>query len=169
MAEQEHDTGDLLTVGRIASAHGIKGWVNVQSFTRPADNLLEHDCWTIDGSDVAVTQSRRSGKRIQVKLQGIDDRNQAESLKGHWIQVSRDAIAGLQDNEYLWADLIGLRVRTSEGVELGQIAGLMETGANDVLVVKGDRERLIPFDQDNVIRRVDLAEGYMEADWDPAF
>ena len=83
--------------------------------------------------------------------------------------MRRDALPKPAPGELYWSDLEGLRVRTVEGRELGTVSHLFETGANDVIVVKGDRERLIPFLRDSVVREVDLAAGTMIVDWDPDF
>ena len=169
MLDEGASTDGNVTLGRIASAHGIKGWVNVQSHTRPAENLLEFEDWLIGDKAYRVAESRRAGQRLQVKLESVDDRTAAETIRGQWIQVPRDAMPEPEAGEYFWVDLIGLRVRTSDGADLGKVDGLMDTGANDVLVVEGERQRLVPFDQDNVIQRIDLDEGEILVDWDPAF
>ncbi len=74
-----------------------------------------------------------------------------------------------EDGSWYWMDLIGLQVVTTGGVVLGQVTGLVETGANDVLVVQGERERLVPFVIDQYVKRVDLDAGLIEVDWDPEF
>ena len=98
-----------------------------------------------------------------------NDRDQAEALAGAIIAIQREQLPELEDAEFYWADLIGLAVQTQEGVELGHVDHLFETGSNDVVVVKGDRERLIPFVMDQVIQSVDLESRLMVVDWDPEF
>ncbi|HEB76976.1 MAG TPA: 16S rRNA processing protein RimM, partial [Methylothermaceae bacterium] len=102
---------------------------------------------------------------------GIDTRDQAEALKGAQISIAREQLPDLPPGEYYWTDLIGLRVIDTEGRDLGQVANLLETGANDVLIVRGAgrREILIPWIRDRVIRKVDLAAGRIEVDWDPDY
>ena len=104
-----------------------------------------------------------------VILEGIADRDAAEALPGVEVAVWRDGLPALAEGEFYWSDLVGLTVATTEGVDLGVVDRMMETGANDVLVVKGERERLIPFLMDDVVRQVDLEAGHMEVDWDPEF
>jgi 16S rRNA processing protein RimM len=104
-----------------------------------------------------------------VHIAGIDDRDIAASLLNTQIAVRREQLPPAAEGEYYWSDLVGLAVRTIAGVELGKVTHLMQTGANDVLVVKGDRERLIPFLQPDVVKRVDLDAGIIEVDWDPEF
>ena len=102
-------------------------------------------------------------------LDGIDDRNAAEGLVGADILVDRDQFEGTQKDEYYWADLVGMRVVTTDDRQLGIVDSLFETGANDVLVLGGDRRRLVPFLMGSVIQKVDLDSGIIVADWDPDF
>jgi 16S rRNA processing protein RimM len=102
-------------------------------------------------------------------LEGIDSRELAAQWINHEVAVRCEQLLPLNEGEYYWADLIGLRVVTKEGVELGQVERLLETGANDVLVVQGERERLIPFLTGLVVKQVDLAQGLLTVDWDPDF
>jgi 16S rRNA processing protein RimM len=102
-------------------------------------------------------------------LPGFDDRERAATLVGQQICVGRDQMPPTEEGEYYWADLEGLRVVTTGGRELGRVDRMMETGANDVMVVSGDRERLIPFIQGQYVKRVDLEAELIEVDWDPDF
>jgi len=167
---QEHS---LVVLGRLASPHGLKGWLRIQSFTRPADQIFDYSVWLIEQPqgwrEVEVAQGRPQGKGLIVKLVGCDDRTQAEAWRNLKIAIRREQLEPLPEDEFYWSDLIGLRVRSLDGVDFGVVDHLLETGANDVLVVKGDRERLIPFLMHDVIRRVDLESGDMEVDWDPEF
>jgi 16S rRNA processing protein RimM len=117
-----------------------------------------------------VAAGRAHGKILVARLEGCDDRDAAEALVGYEIQVPRSRLPDdLAPGEYYWADLVGLRVETLGGVELGRIARLFETGANDVIVVEGKRERLLPYVWQQVVREVDLGAGVMRVDWDPDF
>lgn len=106
---------------------------------------------------------------VIAKLDGIDDRDQAANLVGSSIYVKLAQLPALQDGEYYWSDLVGLNVKTSSGTWLGVVDSLLETGANDVLIVKGDRERAIPFLQGSTILSIDLDNGLMIVDWDADF
>jgi 16S rRNA processing protein RimM len=116
-----------------------------------------------------VLQWQRHGKGLIVRLQHCDDRDLAQSLVGAEIAVRRSQLPQPAADEFYWTDLEGLRVETTEGVVLGLVHGLLATGANDVLVVRGERERLIPFVWDQVVRELDFAQGLMRVDWDPDF
>lgn len=168
----ERDSGRVL-VGRIAGAFGIKGWVKLQSWTEPPERILEYQPWLVQTTDCwtewRAAESRRHGKNLIVRLPGIADRDQAAALTGAEIAVRRAQLPAIRPGEYYWADLTGLEVRLSDGRSLGCVNGLMATGSNDVLVVRGDRERLIPFIQEQVIKSVDLDAGLILVDWDPEF
>lgn len=164
-----------LSVGRIVGASGVTGWVKLISFTAPARNVLDYSPWRIvqaDGKEqtVKVLAGKRTGEALAAKLEGVIGRDNALALKGSEIQVLRSQLPDLSGTEYYWADLEGLRVVTEHGVALGTVQGLLETGANDVLVVAAaDRERLIPYIRGQVVRSVDLASGVITVDWDPDF
>ena len=125
---------ELLLVGRIGAAHGIKGWVKLNSFTDPLDNILQYQPWTLRGPDgertVKVTGSRMQGKSLVVQLDGESDRTRAEALFcGRDILVPANALPVLEEDEFYWRDLIGLRVCHKDGRDLGKLTSMMETGS----------------------------------------
>ena len=162
-----------IAAGRISGLYGVRGWVRVFSCTEPREALIGYSPWQVkvDGRwrEMEVAQGRRHGKGIIVRLAGCEDRDAAARLLGCEIALRRSQLPEPSPGEYYWADLVGLRVITLEGTELGVVQGLMETGANDVLVVQGERERLIPFLTGRVVVEVDMARQRMWVDWDPAF
>jgi len=168
-----------VVLGRISGAHGVKGWVKVYSETAPVDNILQYSPWYLRRDTKVeafeVLEGRQQGKAIVARLKGINDRDQALTLRGAEITVSRDCLPATEPGEYYWADLEGLSVRTQDGVVLGVVDHLLETGANDVLVVVGSsdsldqQERLIPFIQGQFVQKVDLEQGSITVDWDPEF
>lgn len=160
-------------LGRIVGVFGVDGWVKLHSFTEPRDNIFRYRPWTLRGPagerSIERPQGRAQGKGVVARLDGVADRDAAAALVGTEIWVPRDALPKARKGEYYWADLEGLAVRTVEGVDLGRVSHLFATGANDVLVVQGERERLIPFVPGLQVVRVDLDAGLIEVDWDPAF
>lgn len=165
-----------VVMGSLTSPYGIKGWLKVYSHTSPMDRILEYPFWCIEKNGVEhsynVLNGRRQGKGLVVQLEGVDTREAAEALGGSTIRLATDDLPSLAEDEYYWYQLEGLKVVTLEGAQLGVVDHLFETGANDVLVVKGGsdgRERLLPFIPDEVITRVDLEAGSMTVDWDPSF
>ncbi len=174
---QQNDDQRVL-MGRVGAPYGVKGWVWIYSDTRPMDNILDYELWQLEQQGrwqtYEVLQARPQGKALIAQLadvQGnaIADRDQAASLTNAQIGIWRHELPALPEGEYYWADLIGLSVLTESGQPLGKVKSLMETGANNVLVVDGDRERLIPFVMDQVIRKVDLPTAEITVDWDPDF
>ncbi|MEY3807278.1 MAG: hypothetical protein RI893_254 [Pseudomonadota bacterium] len=162
-----------ISVGKISGVFGIKGWVKVFSFTDPRENILTYSPWLLKKNDetktVTIVDGQLQGKTIVAQLAGIDDRNQAESLMGWDIFISPEQLPKTAKDEYYWSDLIGLTVETIDGVQFGMVDSLLETGANDVLIVQGERERVIPFLQGQTIISVDLDAGKIIVDWDPEF
>jgi len=165
---------EMVTVGRIAGLHGVRGWVKVYSYTEPRENILTYSPWYLRREGRwqahALAGGRRQGKGVTAHLEGFDERDAAAALMGVEIAVRRDQLPATAANEYYWSDLIGLEVVDASGAALGRVDHLLETGANDVLVVReGELERLIPYVPQVVVRRVDLAAGRIEVDWDPAW
>ncbi len=160
-----------VALGYISAVHGIKGWVKVHSWTRPMEAILEYPTWLLgeDKKPVNIIDGRKQGKGLAVLFPGIEDREQAISLVGQQIFVRREQMPATDEGEYYWSDLEGLEVYSTSGELLGRVERLLETGANDVLVIRGKREHLVPFIQGKYVTRVDLGERLIEVDWDPEF
>jgi len=164
----------LILLGRISGVHGVKGWLKVYSYTRPIEGILAYRDWILSkagqhAQTIVIADARVQGRGLQVKLENIDSRTDAELLIGYDIHIERAQLPETVDGECYWIDLIGLSVQTEQGVLLGEIKQIMETGANDVLVVQGDRERLIPYVVDHYVKSIDLENGMMTVDWDAEF
>lgn len=160
-----------IALGYISAVHGIKGWVKIHSWTRPMEGILQYQPWLLgeDKKPVTIVDGRKQGKGVAAILPGFENREQAATLIGTQIFVGRDQMPATGKDEYYWSDLEGLEVKTIKGELLGRVEKLMETGANDVLVIRGNREHLVPFIQGQYVTRVDLEEGMIEVDWDPEF
>jgi 16S rRNA processing protein RimM len=160
-----------LVVGRISGVYGVGGWVKVFSETEPKDAILAYSPWLLgDKAERRLpVEGRRHGKGLVARLQGCEGREQAAALVGLIISVRRDQLPPLGVEEYYWADLEGLAVETLDGVSLGRVHHLFATAGNDVLAVRGERERLIPFLWGDVVKEVDLEGRRMRVDWDPDF
>lgn len=170
---------DPVVVGRITTVHGIKGWVKVHSYTEHAEDFFQYPPWwlkTPDGwREIEIDQCRATNKGLLVHIVGVDDRDVARQYCQLNIVVEKSRFPELEQGEYYWHQLEGLTVMTCQGdIRLGVVDSLMETGANDVLVVKGDKtsldreERLIPYTEQFVLG-VDLDVGRINVDWDPEF
>ena len=157
-------------LGRIVGLFGVRGWIKVYSYTEPREAVLDYRDWLLgrdgDWQRVELAEGKRHGKAVIARLEGIDDRDAAAELIGSDIGVDRDALPEPEEGHYYWADLEGLAVVHRDGTELGRVACLVATGANDVLVVDGPVERLIPFVPGTVILDVDLAAGVIHVDWE---
>jgi 16S rRNA processing protein RimM len=163
--------GPRLVVGRVAGVYGVRGWVRVFSETDPMENILAYSPWYLGGEDEprVVAEGKRHGKGLLARLEGVEDRDRAASLVGLEIAVDRDRLPPPGEDEFYWTDLEGLSVFSLDGTHLGTVDRLFATPGNDVMVVTGDRERLIPFLWGEVIRDVDLSTGLIRVDWDPDF
>jgi 16S rRNA processing protein RimM len=172
----------LLNVGRITSVFGIKGWVKIHSQTEPADNIFDYQPWLLKTKHgvkpVELAQWRPHGKGFVAQIVGIDDRNQAELLCPVDIAVEKDVLETLDEGEFYWHQLEGLRVISDfEGqtYDFGTVKKILPTGANDVLVVVGDgqsmdqKERLIPYVPDQFVTDINIADGIIRVDWEPDF
>ncbi|MDP1717203.1 MAG: ribosome maturation factor RimM [Burkholderiales bacterium] len=159
---------DLVVMGRILAPFGIKGWLKIQPFTAESDCLSALDTWWLgrdgDWRQYRVVEAKPQGRGVVAKLEGCEDRETALEFRGKQVAVTRDVLPRPGTNEFYWADLIGLRVVNSAAQDFGEVTRILETGANDVLVVQGECERLIPFIAD-VIQAVDLAAGEIRVDW----
>ena len=164
----EGETGKLL-LGRISGIYGVKGWVKVFSYTRPAENILNYPSWYLKHRDeetlYKVREGRPQGKGLVASLEGIEDRDIARLLVGADIYIERDQLPSLPEGEFYWTDLLGLQVINRQGQSLGEVVEILETGANDVLVVKGESRELIPWVWGTYLLDVDLEAGRITVDW----
>lgn len=169
------DAQDKIVVGKVSGVYGVKGWIKIFSYTEPREGIAEYSPWYLKQSgvnqgrwqQVKLEQGKRHAKTVIAKLEGFDDRNESMMLTGAVIGVDPELMDSSGDGVYYWRDLIGLRVVNQQGVELGLVEKLIETGANDVLVVKADTgERLIPWTLGNAVVEVDMEKSIILVDWD---
>jgi len=164
---------NTIQAGRITGLYGIRGWVKVYSYTQPRENIIQYSPWLVklngQWRKFEIVEGRAHGKGVVVRLDGYQDRSQATELIGSDIEIHREQLPKLSENEYYWSDLEGMEVLTCSGQALGTVDHLLETGANDVLVVKGERERLIPYLRGDVVVDIDKQSNTITVDWDPDF
>jgi 16S rRNA processing protein RimM len=158
----------FLAVGRLGRSHGVHGWMNLESFTEPPENILHYPHWHIKKKGLwqpMQAQSQRKGAKLLAKLDGIDTPEAARAYTQSLIAVPRSDLPDLAEDDYYWSDLMGCEVRNTEGHYLGCVKELMETGANDVLVLTHkDKLQLVPY-LEHVIVRVDLNANSILVDW----
>ncbi|MGE4801835.1 ribosome maturation factor RimM [Yersinia hibernica] len=169
-----------IVLGKMGSTYGIRGWLRVFSSTENAESIFDYQPWFIQQGGkwqhVELEDWKRHSQDLIIKVKGVDDRDAANLLTNCEIIVDSKQLPELEEDDYYWKDLMGCQVVTTTGYELGKIIDMMETGSNDVMVVKanlkdafGMKERLVPFLHGQVIKNVDLSAQRVEVDWDPGF
>ena len=166
--------GTRLVMGKVGAAHGIKGALKIHSYTQPKEQLCHYLPWQLHIKQqwvpAKVITCQAHGPLLIAYFEGYTDRDQARLLTGTDIGITRNQLPPLPTGEFYWQDLIGLAVFNLEGVELGTVNSLIETGANDVLVVKqGKKERLIPYLPGQFVKQINLNTRRIDVDWDPDF
>ncbi|MDH2926277.1 ribosome maturation factor RimM [Lonepinella koalarum] len=167
-------------VGKLGSTYGIRGWLRIYSSTESAENIFAYQPWFLkikgQWQATALESWKHHNHELIVKLKNVNDRETAQTLTNVEIGVDLSVFPALQDGDYYWHDLIGCQVVNLQGYTMGTVSEMMETGSNDVLVVKathkdafGKQERLIPFLYEQVVKRVDLTTKTIEVDWDAGF
>jgi 16S rRNA processing protein RimM len=155
-------------MGRVVGAFGLNGWVKVKVFTESVDTLGSFPKWLLQlregWREVALEDFEIHSKGPVAKLAGCDDRDAADALRGADVAVTREALGEAQDGTLYWVDLVGLEVVDESGARLGDVEGLFESGETSVLVVKGDKERMIPFVPEYV-KAVDREARRITVDW----
>ncbi len=171
---------EKMIVGKLGATYGIRGWLKVHSFTEQVESIFEYSPWFINQKgnwvELKVTNWKRHNKGYVCKFENIDDRENAHQLVNFEINVNSAVLPELSEDEFYWRELFGMKVITTKGYDLGEVSDILETGSNDVLVVKanlrdafGQKERLIPFLEEQVIINIDREAQRIEVDWDPGF
>ena len=159
-------------VGKINGLFGVQGWVKIFSHTEPRKNILNYQPWQVklDGQwqQLTITAGREQSKTVVASIEGVNDRDQARALMGAEIYIDRSQLPELTPGEYYWDDLLGLEVVNAQGVSLGKVIHMVDTGANGVLVSKSHKEHWVPFIEPYLLS-VDLDQGRIEVDWDEDF
>ena len=163
-----------ILLGRVHGAFGVRGELKLESFTQPRSAIFRYQPWTLRDAqgrerELLGAQGRETSKGVVATFPDVGDRDLAEALKGTEVWVSRDALPPPKPGEYYWVDLEGLRVVNLEGIEFGRVSHLFSTGVNDVLVVQGERERMIPFAEPDYVTSIDFDAGLVTVDWDAEF
>jgi len=162
-----------LAVGQLGSAHGIQGWIKIHSYTEPADNLFHYAPWFCQWQQhwymLSCDNWRRQGKSYVGHLISCDDRNLAALYTNLDLYIPRTLLPEPDSNEYYWHDLQGLQVINQNGIKLGVIDHLFNSGASDIMVIIGDKERLLPYVLEDIVVKVDLTNRCIHVIWDPEF
>lgn len=172
---------DTLVVGRITAVFGVRGWVKVFSYTEQVEAVFDYHPWWIDTAQgrqqLVVDDWKRHGDGLVVHIKGVDDRDIARAWCQQDILVAKTELPGLSSDEFYWHQLVGLAVIShfeGQTTRLGVVKSLLETGANDVMVIGGDaqsidrEERLIPY-AEQFVTNIDLQTQTIDVIWDPEF
>lgn len=160
---------DEITIGTLLGPWGVKGWVRVFSHADPPAGIFEYQPWLIGRPrrEYRVAQWRRLGPRLVAALEGLTTREEAEALAGQPVHIRREQLPEPEPGRFYWRDLLGMMVVNRAGRQLGEVEGMMDTGAHDVLVVAGPRRHLIPFVRGTYVDGVDCEAGRIRVDWEP--
>lgn len=162
-----------IILGKISGVFGVQGALKIFSFTDPHDNIFCYPTWKLEKKgkliEVNLVNGKQQGKMLVARLQGITDRDLAINLVGSSIQIDKTSLPKTEHDEYYWHDLVGLKVKNLNNEDFGIVESILETGANDVLIVKGDKERLIPFVQPETVVNINLDTKIMRVNWDADF
>lgn len=164
---------EWVIIGRFGRAHGIKGFITINSFTDPRDNILRYTDWhgfiNQQWRPLPLSQLEMNNKFILAKVEGYNEREELASLTNIDIAIRRSQLPELKPDEYYWHQLIGMQVINTGDVNLGKVVEIMPTGSNDVLVVEGEQRHLIPYLPDIVIKQIDGKQKLILIDWDEDF
>ena len=163
----------FVVMGKVVGSHGIKGWLKIQPFTEDINTLGKFSSWFLsknesEWKEFKIESSSIKGRTLLSKIENVNDRNEADKFKSFLIGINKIDLPVLEKGKYYWSDLISLEVINEVGFNFGVIDSIMETGSNDVLVIKGEKETLIPY-LDNVILKIDLEKKNVLVDWDENF
>lgn len=160
---------EYVIVGKLGATHGIQGWLKLYSFTEPAENILAYKPWYLEDATgwelIKPEANKKNINGLTIKFAGLNNPEEARLLTGKKIAVLRSQLPRLKQGDFYWSDLEGLTVMNVDGTVLGKVMFILETGSNDVLVVKGDKEHAIPY-LPNVVTSVDLANQVIHVDWE---
>ena len=159
-------TQDRIVVGKLGATYGIKGWLKVFSYTEDAESIFSFQPWLVkvkgEWKELHVESWKRHGQGLVAKIEGLNVREDAQMFTNAEVSVMADQLPTLSEDEFYWRELFGMQVFTTKGYDLGKVTDLLETGSNDVLVIKanlkdafGQKERLVPYLEEQVIKKVD--------------
>ena len=158
---------DLVCLGKIVAAHGIKGEVKVKSFTSSPKDVCAYGSLSDKEQTrfFELTFQGFSKELLRTKIKGIDTRNDAESLIGTELYIPRNKLPDLEQDEFYLADLEGLKVLDDKtGEEIGRIVGVFNFGAGDILEIKFDGQKateMLPFNN-TYVPTVDIKNGFVK-------
>lgn len=162
-----------IVIGRFGRPHGVKGFVTVHSFTEPRDNILRYTDWHAflnnKWQPIKLLTVETQSKAIIAQVEGYPERELVARLTNIEIGIQQEQLAPLKPGEYYWHQLIGMQVVNQKGDSFGVVTEILPTGANDVLVIQGEKRHLIPYLPDQFILSIDDQQRQITVDWDVDF
>lgn len=169
---------DTIVIGKIGAPYGVKGWVKVTTYTDEIQGVFDYSPWLLGeaGKEYTVDHWRVHNKGVVAKLVGVETRDDAESIKNLDVSIKASLLPQLADDDFYWRELVGMKVVTDKGYDLGVVKEMFETGANDVMLIRanpndafGQKERMLPYLYEQVVKKVDKQAKTITVDWDPGF
>ncbi len=161
----------FIELGHVCGVFGTRGWLKVHSYTRPRANLLDYPFWWVgksgETSRYQLEATQIHGHSYLALLEGFTTRESALSLLQAPILIPASELPCLAAHEFYWAELVGMEVITRDDHNLGAVTSLVEAGDHDVLVIRGQREYLIPFVQGHFVMEVARESRRIVVDWHP--
>ena len=158
----------FVEVGRLGAAHGVRGWLRVQSFTDPPQRLFDWKLWRIRDREVKLLEARPQGNGWIAQIEGVADRDAASLMTGQMILVERELLPKPEGREHYRDDLVGFEARNLEGALLGLVDHFVDTPGNAVMVIKGAREHWVPVTKQH-LQRIDKDARSLVVDWPEDF
>lgn len=160
-----------ITIGKIGSTYGVQGWLKIHTYTEYGASILDYSPWHIakpnkPWQSIKIEDGKEHNGGVIAKLHGIDSPEAARLLTGSLIAIQRNQLPELEEDEYYWSDLVGLTVIDQDNNTLGTVSYLLETGSNDVLVVKGEKEQAIPYLPGDTVTSIDLEAKTIHVKWE---
>jgi len=153
-------------LGRVVGVFGVRGWIRLRSHTVPPEGILRYRSWQIAGREWQLAEGHAQGDTIVAGLKGLDDRDAALKLRGAVVEVARSALPKPKRGEFYWTDVLGSEVVSTTGAKLGTLSSVTSNGTQDVMVVTGERERLIPFVTGPIVQHVDPVGKRIVVEWE---
>lgn len=175
-----HFCQSFLVIGQFGRPYGIQGWIKLFSFTEISESIFKYKPWCIKQSNlfklIKIKNWKKNNKVIIVKVDGINNRIQAEIIKNKKIFIDSNNLTKLESGSYYWKDIIRCTVINTDNYILGTVKEILETGSNDVLVIRSNindifkiKERLIPWLETKIIKNIDIYKKIIKVEWDPSF
>ena len=146
---------NTIVIGKIISTHGIDGWLAIESYAYPRENIKTYNTYLILNNKylpITINYLKIMPKKIIIKLEGYDHISDSEKILREKIYIKKSDLKSLKDGEYYWHDLEGLDMYTTKESYLGKVDFIFNNGSNDVMAIKYDNDyKYIAFIKKNIV------------------